>query len=175
MPVTVRARAAEALNAFKTQLEDTELEAANVVVDPLVRLLETLGADQLPAELGLEDDEESPYTQRPLTRLGEPSVSVVPLYELKSGLFLDPEGRIPARVKGEASPEEAKAIYAASLRVGRQGVVQTVKKVGTPPAWQKNGLLRHLKPLHLDAKGRAKVRNTELRMDPELGLVYTRR
>ena len=175
LPETVRGRAAEALNAFKTRLEDTELEAANVVVDPLARLLETLGRDQLAAELGLEDDEESPYTQRPLTRLGEPSITVVPLYRLADGLFLDPEGQTPARVNGKASPEEARALYAASLRVGRQGVVQGLKKEDTPPAWQKNGLLRNLKPLYLDAEGRARIGSTELRMDPELGLVYMRR
>ena len=175
LPETVRGRAEEALSTFKNRTEDTELEAANVVVDPLARLLETLGADQLPAELGLEDDEESPYTQRPLTRLGEPSVTVVPLYELEGGFFLDPEGRIPARVQGKASPKEAKALYAASLRVGRRGVVQELKRADTPPAWQKHGLLRSLKPLYLDAEGRAQVGSTELRMDLELGLVYTRR
>ncbi len=175
LPETVRAQATEALKALKIELEDTELEAANVVVDPLARLLETLGGDQLAAELGLEDDEESPYTQRPLTRLGEPSVTVVPLYRPAGGLFLDPEGQTPARVNGKASPEEARALYAASLRVGRQGVVQELKKVETPPAWQKNGLLRNLKPLYLDAEGRARIGSTELRMDPELGLVYMRR
>ena len=175
LPGSVRPLAKEALGALKTQVQDTELEAANVVVDPLARLLETLGADQLPAELGLEDDEESPYTQRPLTRLGEPSVNVVPLYQLDDGLFLDPKGKHPARVRGSFTPDEAAAHYAASLRVGRKGVVYALKKQDIPPAWQKSGLLRNLKPLYLNAQGYAQVGGSGLLMDPELGLVYIRR
>ncbi len=174
LPYTISARASEALEEFRTRIEDTELEAANIVVDPLNRLLGTLGSDQLAAKLGLDDDEENPYTQRPLTRLGEPSITVVPLYQLENGYFLDPAGRRPARIKGEASPAEAKALYAASLRVGRKDVVQELKNEEAPPAWQKNGLLRNLKPLYLDTEGRARVGKTELRMDPELGLVYKR-
>jgi len=174
LPHTISARAKEALEKFRTRVEDNELEAANAVVDPLNRLLEALGPDQLAAELGLDDDEENPCTQRPLTRLGEPSITVVPLYRLGDGYFLDPSGRRPARIKGEASPEEAKALYAASLRVGRKDVVQELKNEETPPAWQKNGLLRNLKPLYLNAEGIARVSKTELRMDPELGLVYKR-
>ena len=174
LPDTINARANKALEEFRTRIEDTELEAANAVVDPLNRLLETLSSDRLAAELGLDDDEENPYTQRPLTRLGEPSITVVPLYQLEDGYFLDPSGRRPARIKGEASPAEAKALYAASLRVGRKDVVQELKNEETPPAWQKNGLLRNLKPLYLNAEGVARVGKTELRMDPELGLVYKR-
>ena len=175
LPKSVTEKAREALEEQKRDLEGHELEAGQIVVDPLNRLLERLGDDQSTADLGLDDEEENPYTQRPLTRLGEPSVQVVPIYELEGAYYLDPKGRHLVPLKGQASPEDARAIYAASLRVGRKGVVEKIRQEEVPSAWRKNGLIRNLRPLYLNEECTTEIGNTRLRMDPELGLVYLRR
>jgi len=174
LPESVRAKATAALEQLKRDLEWHELQAGQVVVDPLSRLIERLGDDQSTARLGLDDEEENPYTQRPLTRLGEPSVQVVPLYQKSGTYYLDSTFKHQAAIKGRIGPEGARAVYAASLRVGRKGVVARLRQGDTPAAWRTNGLLRNLKPLFLDEGASNRIGNTELRMDPELGLVYLR-
>ncbi|XOB98225.1 CRISPR-associated helicase Cas3' [Deinococcota bacterium DY0809b] len=174
LPESVRAQAAAALEQQKRDLEEHELQASQVVVDPLFRLLERLGDDHSTARLGLDDEEENPYTQRPLTRLGEPSVQVIPLYSHKGNYYLDREFTHRVSLKGQITAEAARAVYAASLRVGRKGVTEKLRRENVPGGWKKNGLLRNLRPLILDERGTTKIGDTELRMDPELGLVYIR-
>ena len=174
LPESVRTQAAAAMEQLKRDLAEHELQASQIVVDPLHRLLERLGDDHSTARLGLDDEEENPYTQRPLTRLGEPSVQVVPLYEHDGGHYLDPGFAHRVPLKGPISADDARAAYAASLRVGRKGVTEKLKREDVPGGWKKNGLLRNLRPLFLDEGGAVKIGHTELRMDPELGLVYIR-
>jgi CRISPR-associated endonuclease/helicase Cas3 len=108
-------------------------------------------------------DEDDPLVHRTLaaqTRLGDESLTVIPLW----------------RWDGEAlqtapSADQARAWCTRAMRVGRKGVVQQLKAIGMPPAWQLSPWLRNSFPLCLDDEG-AWNQDPNVRLDEALGLVY---
>ncbi|MGE5578405.1 MAG: CRISPR-associated helicase/endonuclease Cas3, partial [Bacillota bacterium] len=116
-------------------------------------------------------DEESPLSQVPLTRLGEPSIAVVPLYQIGYDLYLDPEGRRPARLNGELTEGEAKELFLRSVRLSRRHVYNVLSKKDPPPAWRKHPMLRRTRVLEL-IDGEGEVGKTKIVLDPELGVRY---
>lgn len=135
--------------------------------------LSATGAGYAVDQLELDDDEESPETQALLTRLGEPSITVVPLHRTPTGLALDPEGRQPARLAGVVAAEEARRLYARAVRLGRPEVFRALSGVAVPTGWREHPVLRRLRPLEL-VDGRADIGGIEIRLDPALGVVYAR-
>jgi CRISPR-associated endonuclease/helicase Cas3 len=125
-------------------------------------------------ELGLEDDEEKPETQRLLTRLGDPSVAVVPLFRVGEGLFLDREGRHPVRLRGEIGREEAEALFRRAVRLSRFPIPRDLSREEPPSAWKKVGLLRGLRPLEVGRTFGEGKGTFWVELDPELGVVYLR-
>lgn len=141
--------------------------AENWAVTPS-RLLDLGNTADLAREFGLEDEVESEKTQRLLTRLGEPSVAVVPVYRQNGGYSLDREGRQPVPLEGNISQKVAEALFQRAVRLSRKPIPQTLAQDPPPKAWQKSPLLRHLKLLEVGRRfGRTRVA-----LDPELGVVY---
>jgi CRISPR-associated endonuclease/helicase Cas3 len=108
-------------------------------------------------------DEDEPglhATLRALTRLGDPSLSVVALHPQES---FDP-GRGPTF-------EQTQAWARRTLSISRKELVLRLQALGVPEAWQKTPLLRHVYPLHLDASGRW-VGDPKIHLDAALGLVF---
>ncbi|WP_337845686.1 CRISPR-associated endonuclease Cas3'' [Thermus sp.] len=173
-PEPLRERAEEGFRLLEARQSKEEETARNLSLSQLEKLLSPVDSASLVAELGLEDDEENPKTQRLLTRLGDPSVAVVPLFRVGEGLFLDREGRCPARLKGEVSREEAEALFRRAVRLSRFPIPQDLSQEDLPSAWKKVGLLRGLRPLEVGrvfGEGKAAFR---VELDPELGVVYQR-
>ncbi|MCM2329958.1 MAG: CRISPR-associated helicase Cas3' [Pseudomonas sagittaria] len=108
-------------------------------------------------------DEDDPYVHPTLaaqTRLGDESLTVIPL------------GPADGFDAGSApSVEQARAWSLRTLRVGRKGLVQQLKALGIPESWQQSPLLRNHFPLCLDEEGRW-LANGSVRLDPALGLSY---
>ncbi len=108
-------------------------------------------------------DEDDPYVHRTLaaqTRLGDESLTVIPL---GPAVGFD-AGIVP-------SFEQARAWSRRTLRVGRKGVVKQLKALGIPESWQQSPLLRDHFPLCLDEEGRW-LGDLSVRLDPALGLTY---
>jgi len=128
-------------------------------------------------------EEDDPTNGRPvaLTRKGDASVTVVPLYRLGGRYFLDAAGERPYDLK---KPLE---VYLRSVRLSRKGVVGDPKKGFHSPleghnrregitqvfkGWEKDPLLRNCVPFLLDASGGVVLGTTEVRLEPALGIVY---
>jgi len=127
-----------------------------------------------------EDDQPS---GRPvvLTRKGDASITVVPLYKLGQGYFLDAGGRKPY------DPKRPLDTFKRSVRLSRVGVVGNPSKK-IPSAlehhnaahgidehfahWEKDALLRSCVPLVLNASGSVVIGRTEVSMDARLGIIY---
>jgi CRISPR-associated endonuclease/helicase Cas3 len=108
-------------------------------------------------------DEDDPLVHRTLaaqTRLGEESLTVIPLW---------PSDRHDSNT--EPRSEQAKAWCARALRVGRKSVVRKLKQQGLLEAWQQSPWLRNSFPLYLDVQG-VWTEDADVRLDASLGLVY---
>jgi CRISPR-associated endonuclease/helicase Cas3 len=92
------------------------------------------------------------------TRLGDPSLVVIPLFPNDE-------------VDNVDDYAQAKILYLRSLSVSKKGIVQKLKSLGTPASWKKSSLLRNCYPLKVDKAGHW-IENPTVRLDDELGLVY---
>jgi CRISPR-associated endonuclease/helicase Cas3 len=169
------ARAQAAWSAWRRRLREQQDRARAIALNDPDRLLSlpATGVGYAVDQLELDDDEESPETQALLTRLGDPSIMVVPLHRTATGLALDPEGRQPARLAGPPTTEEARRLYARAVRLGRREVFRALSGLPVPAGWREHPVLRRLRPLAL-VDGRADIGGVEVRLDPTLGVVYAR-
>lgn len=173
-PKELKERARKSAKKLTDRLNrETEI-ARNLAIFEPEEFLSRTGASDLPAAFTLDDDLEDGRTQRLLTRLGDPSVAVVFLYRLGGGLFLDPQGKHPVKLKGKLGREEALAIWGRAVRLSRYPIPQELLKEEPPPAWRRSGLLRGLKPLEVGRVFSWEKGGLRVELDPELGVVYHR-
>ncbi|WP_448568424.1 CRISPR-associated helicase Cas3' [Thermus sp.] len=171
-PANLLERARRSLERLeKRRTKEAETARAFSLSDP-ARLLAYWDEGELVARERLEDDEDKPETQRLLTRLGDPTVAVVPLFRVGEGLYLDREGRRRVSLEGELSREEAEALFRRAVRLSRYPIPQTLLGQDPPSAWKKSGLLRGLRPLEAGKVFALKKSALQVDLDPELGVVY---
>jgi CRISPR-associated endonuclease/helicase Cas3 len=123
------------------------------------------------------EDEPTANMKRVSTRKGEESVTVVPLFKVGNAYFLKDGDAKPVSLAEKLSLEDAKAMYARSVRLSRPAVVHGIRAhakehFGDPP-WQETPLLQGVMPLVLEA-GWARFGGTVVRLEPMLGVVYER-
>lgn len=115
-------------------------------------------------------DEDSDDGLRLVTRLGEDSLSVVPIWECADGW----------RVHADESPFDPKAIpddplaqriCQRQLRISNKAVVLALLALPPVAAFDGHPLLKHIKPLVLTA-GIAQFGRQQVRLCPQLGLIY---
>lgn len=104
------------------------------------------------------------------TRLGNDSISLVPVHLVLGGWSLFPGGD-PFDPTSPLEDGLAKAVFARQFSSSRKDIVQHFAKVDAPASFSEHPLLRHLKPLVLDG-GVAQIGFLTLRVDPALGIVY---
>lgn len=107
-----------------------------------------------------------------LTRLGNPSAAVVPVYQTDDGLFqLFPDA---APFDPRTAPDDslAERIWLRQVRLSRWPLPDTLNKQTAPKGWAAHPLLRGLKPLVLDGQGRITFNKLTVRLDHEIGIVY---
>ncbi|SHL15418.1 CRISPR-associated endonuclease/helicase Cas3 [Desulfatibacillum alkenivorans DSM 16219] len=108
-------------------------------------------------------DEDDPLVHRSLaarTRLGEESVSAIPLTALEK-----------EHVLSTPSFSQAKELFFKTLSITRKSVVKQLKQCGVPDPWKKSPLLRNCFPMVLDEKGLWE-HDAQVRLDEALGLLY---
>ncbi len=111
----------------------------------------------LTAQAREEDAPEIHAAHQALTRLGDESVRVV----LLGPDAPEPGGHVPDLA-------EARALLHRSVEISHRALVEALRRSEPPVGWQRSALLRHCRPVRLDANGRAEI---GLRLDPELGVV----
>lgn len=168
VPDELRPRLEEARRQHQQEVEQQKTWAKKAVVRDGTGLIQGPG-DKLGA-LRLDDDEEQEM-QIPLTRFGEPSVGVVPLYRTERGLSLDAEGREPVNLGRKPSSDEAERIFKRSLRLSGHWVYKAMGGEEPPKGWRTQPLLRRLRKLEL-VGGRARIGACTVELDAELGVVY---
>ncbi|WP_038057912.1 CRISPR-associated helicase/endonuclease Cas3 [Thermus amyloliquefaciens] len=171
-PEDLRERAQESYRRLQQRWEGEAKTAENLSLMDLKALLSDTEASALAADFKLDDDAEDKRTQRFLTRLGEPSVPVVPLYRVGESWALDPEGKRPVRLKGELSKEEAVALWSRAVRLSRYPIPQVLLREDPPAAWRRSGLLRGLRLLEVGRVFAHEGGGVRVELDPELGVVY---
>lgn len=124
-----------------------------------------------PIPLADEDDEGFPDALRARTRLGDRSVTAVPLYQVGDRLYVDAGGAQPVSVDTEPSFPEARRLYMRSVSLSRRDVVAELTSHDPPKGWEESPLLRKCRPLRL-SDGAARLGSAVVTLDHELGIVY---
>jgi CRISPR-associated endonuclease/helicase Cas3 len=172
-PEALRKRAEESYSSLQKRFREGADTARKLSLSEPEKLLAFWDETAMVADFRIDDDEEKPETQRLLTRLGDPSVAVVPVFRVREGLYLDQEGKRPVRLKGEVSREEAEAIFRRAVRLSRYPIPQTLGGE-VPSAWKRSGLLRGLRPLEVGRVFGEGQRAFRVELDAELGVVYAK-
>ncbi|MFM5464400.1 CRISPR-associated helicase Cas3' [Aeromonas simiae] len=106
------------------------------------------------------------------TRLGKPSVTVVPLFVSDKGVAVAPDAD-PFDLDASLSPELACQLCARQLSLSNQALVKAIKSQPEVRAFAESPLLRYSAPLLLDNAGRAQLDGRlVVQLDGELGLIY---
>lgn len=94
------------------------------------------------------------------TRLGEPSVTVIPLF---------PSDEFSPVMQPDFN--QAKSWCLRAMSISRKGLVNKLKGLGVPEGWKKSTLLRNYFPLVLNDEN-CWIEDATVRLDDDLGLVY---
>lgn len=106
------------------------------------------------------------------TRLGKPSVTVIPLFVSDKGVALTPDAE-PFALDATLSTELACQLCARQLSLSNQALVKAIKQQPDVQAFAQSPLLRYSYPLLLDREGRGRLDGGPcLKLDRDLGLVY---
>jgi CRISPR-associated endonuclease/helicase Cas3 len=121
-----------------------------------------------------EDAPDFHQAHQALTRLAEPSVSLVLLREAGGKLCLDstPDERIDPNL--EPTVEQAARLLARSVSVSDRRIVFDLMAMPAPQGWRHSPLLRHHRALVLDRDGGVAIGRHYLKADGEIGLFVVR-
>lgn len=186
--------ALEAMQEAKEKHKLEQEEHLNKAKDETMTVIRTPDSYAKQAGLPLNilaEDEEDPSLHehyRPATRLGEPSVTVIPLHRHEGKLFLTAKYQNEVFPHKELRSQQAKDIYQHNVKLSRPAIVHSLIKfqekvkssknlnadtisAPTTKGWQKNALLRYCYPLIFD-DGVATIGKTKVIFDAALGIVY---
>ncbi|MBI3978205.1 MAG: CRISPR-associated helicase Cas3' [Chloroflexi bacterium] len=125
----------------------------------------------LTADARAEDAPDFHVEHQALTRLAEPSVSVVFLHGTPEHPSLDAGGREPVELKARPDARQAEQLLRRSLTISDKRVVFDLLRMEPPAGWRRSALLRHERLLTLDDTGRVPVGRHVLHLDENVGLV----
>ena len=162
----------EAFEEMVQKIEEMEAMCKNVAITRLEKVFSHLSTT-IHHDFAIDDAEEPDLPQVAMTRLGGPSIKVIPVFEVDGDLFLDREGKKPVPVNRRLFPEERAMLYKKMVQIGNKAVYYSLIKENS--LWSRDPLLRSCRILALDEKGVASFGATQIRLDPELGIVYERR
>lgn len=108
-------------------------------------------------------DDDEPGVHRTLiaqTRLGEDSITVIPIFSKDTfDVSAVPDFKV------------AKAWFMMAVSISRKCVVQRMRSKGAPVGWKNISILRNCYPMILDEKGHW-IEDVNVKLDKELGIVY---
>lgn len=107
------------------------------------------------------------------TRLGEPTVTLIPLHSVEGGYAVHAGGEVFS-LEQELPVALAQQFYQRQLKVSNKAVVSYLLHQPLPAAFEQNSLLRHCRPLLLEDGKLAISSQLTLELTNELGLVYHR-
>ncbi len=141
-------------------------KALNIALD--VNAEPQLAYVQLPR--GNEEGEDLGLVNK--TRLGDDDITVVPVYRAEGGWSVNPGGEV-------FDPQQAicdvlaRALYGRQLKINRKGLIKHFSSIQSPFSFAEHAWLRHLKPMELLADGSVALEEWHVKLDQELGLIYS--
>ncbi|MEZ4705922.1 MAG: CRISPR-associated helicase Cas3' [Caldilineaceae bacterium] len=158
---------AKALQAMLDNQRRAEVEAnKRLVAAPDYEDLLLLRNDLL-----AEEDDEVHQSLQALTRLIQPSVSLVCLYQVADGLALDPGGPPEVDLKTKPTHDQTKELAQRVVTVTHPAVRRYFVNQSTPPGWREHTLLHtHRAAIFVDGECRLEGINVRLRLSRRLGL-----
>lgn len=105
------------------------------------------------------------------TRLGEESITVVPVHVDGQQWRVTPDGE-PFDPAVKPDHALARQLLARQLRISRKGVVKHFEGIEVPQGFSDHPWLRDIKPLRLQAGMLSIGNKLQVRLDPVLGVVY---
>lgn len=154
----------QAFGAHLASVQEQQQHALNVAIDA--------EADPASAYLNTHraNEEGEGEGRRVVTRLGEDSLTVVPVLASEQGWRLHATDA-PFDPQAEPDPALALRIYRRQLRLSRKDLVKALLVQRVPHAFESHPLLRNLRPLTF-TDGVANFARLRVRLDPELGITY---
>ncbi|MCL4466185.1 MAG: CRISPR-associated helicase Cas3' [Chloroflexi bacterium] len=122
-----------------------------------------------------EDAPEYHPSHQLLTRLAEPTVQAVWLYDVGARLSFDLDGRDCVNLEAEPTVAMAKRLLRRSIPISHRGLVFNLLAEPAPPGWRKSPLLRHHRVLRLDATRSSCLHGWDVRLDEHSGLLVKRK
>ncbi len=126
---------------------------------------------RLTAEPKAEDSPEFHKAHQALTRLAEPSVTVVFLYGKDDQVFLDKSKKRRVKLRSGTPIKTVKKLLRNSVSISSRVVVYQLMAEPVPSVWQKSGLLRQCRLLVLNDDDFVQFGKYTIRLDTELGVV----
>lgn len=154
----------QALGAHLALVQEQRRQAINVALDAEAELSNAYVTTPRANEEGEGDG------LRVVTRLGEDSLTVVPIFADSEGwrLFAADAAFDP---DAEPGPALAQYLYRRQVRLSRKDLVKALRAQPIPKAFESHPLLRNLHPL-IFSDGIADFDRLRVRLDPELGIVF---
>lgn len=154
----------QALGTHLALVQEQRRHAMNVALDAEAELSNAYVATPRANEEGEGDG------LRVVTRLGEDSLTVVPILANGEGwrLFATDTAFDP---NAEPCPALAQYIYRRQVRLSRKDLVKALRAQQTPKVFDSHPLLRNLRPL-VFSNGIADFDRLRVHLDPELGIVF---
>ncbi|MDX1978274.1 MAG: CRISPR-associated helicase Cas3' [Pseudanabaenaceae cyanobacterium bins.68] len=154
------------LAKYRQESDVMESHAKKVRIPPAIKKsdMDTFTRHQ---NLAKAEDDES--TLASVTRLGEPSITVIFLQNSENGLVLAGTNEL-VDLKSIPNLEQIRAFLNHSTRIIGADRVKALKENPNPPSW-KSALLRYCCYVVLDNKGTVQIGKSQLSLDPLLGVV----
>jgi CRISPR-associated endonuclease/helicase Cas3 len=132
--------------------------------------------DSIEDDERLQDDDDPTLNQnlRAATRLGDPSITLVPLYKHGDNLFLEPDFQTRVDLKQKPSLELAKTFLRRAVSLSNKTVFFHFAFQSAPEGWYESALLRHARVLPLTENVYSVDSKFQIRLDSLLGIEYIR-
>lgn len=165
--VAFAAQVEAARREFITQNEERSRAAETWSLGaPLASSTESWG------EAGRDVDDWREYALKVPTRLGDDTVTAIPLTLAGATVSVYRNGCSASHARGRRpSAEFVAAALGEQIRISRKSLVAALRAEELPAWWRNTGALKHTYPLFIDERGRASI-DQAVRLDPELGVVY---
>lgn len=136
-------------------------------------------ADDLLERSTPELDEDNPDVHRDLqavTREGDPSITLVLLYQQGDVVSLDPVGALTVDLESPSRPSatQTRLLLERSVAVSNRFWFGHFVAHDVPAGWRKSGALGYARPVRLNASGVYAAGDRQLRFDVQLGLLFER-
>jgi CRISPR-associated endonuclease/helicase Cas3 len=165
----------KALENAQVELEEEKENERKIAEAQLLPKPELL-FDSLENDEKLVDDDDPELNKdlRAVTRLGDPSVTLIPLYCRGQDFFLEPTFQTQINLKQKPNLEMAKKLLRCAVSLSNKTVYFHFAYQKAPEGWKESALLKHARILPLTGNRYEVNAKLSIELDPLMGIKYIR-